>query len=233
MRILLLGEYSRLHNSLKEGLIRLGHEVILVGAGDGFKNYPVDYSIRAKWCETRLGNIPRQIIFKLLRFDFAKIEIAFRYYLLSKKLKGFDVVQLINESSIKTVLWTERLFVKKLIKNNKKLFVLSSGVDYLNVKYYLENTQEKSILKPYFDNPSLKKEYSYVLDYLTKEHKKLHDLVYENCEGIIASDVDYLLPLQDNIKFSGLIPNAINCSKLEFKDLIINDTVNIFLGINQ
>ena len=48
MRILLLGEYSRLHNTLKEGLIALGHQVILVGSGDGFKNYPVDYSILAK-----------------------------------------------------------------------------------------------------------------------------------------------------------------------------------------
>ena len=45
MRILLLGEYSRLHNSLKEGLVQLGHEVIIVGDGDDFKDYPVDFSI--------------------------------------------------------------------------------------------------------------------------------------------------------------------------------------------
>ena len=45
MRILLVGEYSRLHNSLKEGLLALGHEVVLVGNGDHFKNYPVDISI--------------------------------------------------------------------------------------------------------------------------------------------------------------------------------------------
>ena len=38
MRILLLGEYSRLHNSLKEGLTALGHEVILLGNEKHIKN---------------------------------------------------------------------------------------------------------------------------------------------------------------------------------------------------
>ena len=45
MRILLVGEYSRLHNSLKEGLLTLNHEVKIVGTGDDFKNFPVDFSI--------------------------------------------------------------------------------------------------------------------------------------------------------------------------------------------
>jgi len=35
MKILLIGEYSRLHNSLKEGLEKNGHNVTLVGSGDG------------------------------------------------------------------------------------------------------------------------------------------------------------------------------------------------------
>ena len=52
MKILLLGEYSRLHNSLKEGLVALGHDVKIVGTGDKFKMFPVDYSIAAKICNT-------------------------------------------------------------------------------------------------------------------------------------------------------------------------------------
>ena len=46
MRILLVGEYSRLHNSLKEGLVQLGHEVVLLSSGDGFKNFPSDIIIK-------------------------------------------------------------------------------------------------------------------------------------------------------------------------------------------
>ena len=45
MKILLIGEYSNLHNSLKKGLLNLGHEVILLGSGDGFKKYQVDILI--------------------------------------------------------------------------------------------------------------------------------------------------------------------------------------------
>ena len=48
MKILLIGEYSRLHNSLKEGLEFLNHEVTIVGTGDKFKNFPVDVSISPK-----------------------------------------------------------------------------------------------------------------------------------------------------------------------------------------
>jgi hypothetical protein len=42
MKILLLGEYSNLHNSLKEGLCNLGHEVTLISTGDGFKGFSSD-----------------------------------------------------------------------------------------------------------------------------------------------------------------------------------------------
>ena len=49
MKILLLGEYSRLHNSLKEGLQSNGHEVVILGFNDGFKNFPVDYKLKKKW----------------------------------------------------------------------------------------------------------------------------------------------------------------------------------------
>jgi len=79
MRILLVGEFSRLHNSLKEGLIALGHEVVLISNGDGFKNYPSDFSNRAFWCESKIGNIPRQIIYRISKFDISKIERGIRF----------------------------------------------------------------------------------------------------------------------------------------------------------
>ncbi|WP_445454187.1 glycosyltransferase family protein [Flavobacterium sp. 25HG05S-40] len=233
MRILLVGEYSRLHNTLQEALIALGHEVVLLGSGDGFKNYPVDYSIEAKWCQGKLLNIPRQLIFSVFKLDVAKIEIAIRFYFHSSKLKGFDVVQLINESPIQTFKVIELSFLKKLVKNNRKLFVLSTGVDYWNVKFWFENRHERSILQPYFENPALAKEYRYILEYRSAQHQKIHDYIYENCTGVIATDVDYQIPLQHHPKFLGLIPNPINPSKLVYKELNIDSKIVIFLGINQ
>ena len=233
MRILLLGEYSRLHNSLKEGLITLGHEVILVGNGDGFKNFPVDFSIEAKWSKTKLLNIPRQIIARIFHFDFAKLEHGIRFYFLLPKLKAFDIVQLINESPIQTTKNLELYLLKKVVENNGKLFILSSGVDYLSVQFLLEKRISKSILQPLFENPSLQKEYDYVFEYTEEKHKKIHDFVYQKCEGIIASDIDYVLPLKGNGKFLELIPNPINISKLVFEAPKIKREIIIFLGINQ
>ena len=233
MRILLIGEFSRLHNSLKEGLVALGHEVIIVANGDGFKNYPVDLSTKAKWCETKLGNIPRQLIFRLTKFDIARIEFGIRFYLHLDKLKNFDLVQLINESPIQTTPRFERFLLKKLFAQNKKSFLLCCGVDYLVAKHLIEKKERYSIMNPYFENPKLKKEFSYILNFLSNNHKKTHDLVYQNIQGVICSDMDYVLAMQKHPMFLGLIPNPINTDAIEFSELKIEDKIIIFLVINR
>ena len=45
MKVLLLGEYSGLHNTLKTGLVALGHQVTLVGDGDGRGIYNVTVGV--------------------------------------------------------------------------------------------------------------------------------------------------------------------------------------------
>jgi len=233
VKILLIGEFSRLHNSLKEGLVALGHDVTLVGNGDGFKNYPVDLSTKAKWCESKLLQLPRKAIHKITKFDIATIEFGIRFYFHLKKLKGFDIVQLINESAIQTVPFFERFLLKKVIKQNDKLFLLCCGVDYTVAKYMMEKKGKYSIMNPYFENPKSHNEYQFILDFLSKNHKKTHDLVYDNCRGIIASDIDYLLPMQNHPKFLGLIPNPINTDTIVYLDTKIEDKIKIFLGINR
>jgi len=252
VKILLIGEFSRLHNSLKEGLVALGHEVVLIGNGDGFKNYAVDLSTKAKFCESKILQLPRKAIHKITQFDIATIEFGIRFYFHLKKLKNFDVVQLINESAIQTVPFFERYLLKKIIQQNKtrgkaeqseaKLFLLCCGVDYTIAKYMMENTRAKgqskpkmkySIMYPYFENPKSHSEYQFIFDFLSNNHKKTHDLVYANCRGVIASDFDYVLPMQDHPKYLGLIPNPINTDAIPYLDSIIEDKIHIFLGINR
>jgi len=233
VRILLIGEFSRLHNSLKEGLVALGHEVVIVANGDGFKNFPVDLSTKAKWCETKLGNIPRQIIYRLTKLDIAKLEYGIRFWLHLNKLKGFDVVQLINEAPIQTIPSWERLLLKKVFLQNKKSFLLCCGVDYIVANHLIDKKERYSIMNPYFENPNSKAEYQFIFEFLTENHKQTHDLVYQNIKGVIASDMDYVLPLQKHPKFLGLIPNPINTSKISYSEIEITDKVVLFLGINR
>ena len=233
MRILLLGEYSRLHNSLKEGLVALGHEVVLVGDGDGFKDYPVDFSIEAKWSKTKLINIIRQIIAKIFKYDFAKLEHGIRFYFLLSKLKGFDIVQLINESPVQTNQRFELFLLKKIVQQNKNIFLLCCGIDYAVVQHMLLKKESYSILNPYFEgNKEAKKETDFILAYNTKNHYKIHQFIYENCKGIIASDIDYVNPIKNHKKYLGLVPNPVNLEKIRYIENTITNKIIIFLGIN-
>ncbi|MCH9659735.1 MAG: glycosyltransferase [Bacteroidetes bacterium] len=233
MKVLLLGEYSRLHNTLKEGLVSLGHEVTLVGDGDGFKNFPVDLSIRP----TLVSSFPikwiRSILFKLFKIDLNLLERGLRFWRYSKRMKGYDVVQLINEKSIKTYPWLERFLLKKIFRNNDKVFLLSCGADTFVVNHFLAKKPKYSILSPYFENPNLKPQVQYILDYQNESHQKTHRLLMNNVAGIIASDYDYVMPLEGHPKFMGLIPNPVNTATIDYKPLEITDKITILLGVNE
>ncbi len=231
MRILLVGEYSRLHNSLKEGLESLGHEVSIIASGDGFKNYPVDIKIDHSWHHPILKKI-KVGIYKLTSVDLGAYEIYLRARLHSKTLKGFDIVQLINESSLKTSPNFEIKFLKHLIKNNSKLYLLSCGIDYLCMRYMMDGKFKYSVMSPYLNDPSLKPLYKFQLQYLNPDFKKLHDFIYEKAQGIIATDMDYHIPLLGHESYLGLIPNPINTANIDYIPMKIKGKIKIFHGVN-
>ena len=234
MKILLVGEFSRLHNSLKEGLLALGHEVVLVNNGDGFKNFPADISIRAAFFKSKVGNIPRQIWFRIFKFDLAILEHGVRFWWISKKLKNFDVVQLINETPIQTVSKLELFLLKRILKQNKKVFLMCCGIDYMTVSHMLQQKDRYSVMNPYFEGiAKAKKQYDYYFDFLTKSHQKIHQFLYKNSSVVIASDLDYIGPLIGNEKYLGMVANPINIDKIVNSETIISGKISIFLGINS
>ncbi|PNQ73730.1 glycosyl transferase family 1 [Hanstruepera neustonica] len=233
MRILLIGEFSRLHNSLKEGLITLGHEVVIIGTGDQFKKYPVDIDIDSKLFNRQPFLFFRKLIHKLTKFDIAQIEIYFRIKSKLPILKGFDVVQLINEDAFFMHPKLQIPLLVYIFKQNKSAYLLSCGDDYISINHYLKSNLKYSILTPYKENPNLKSKFNYSLKYTTKPYKKLHDYLYQNTEGVIASDLDYHLPLKGNNHYLGLIPNPINTDKIEYIDLKPSYRIIVFLGINS
>lgn len=233
MKVLLLGEYSRLHNTLKEGLTALGHEVVLVGDGDGFKNFPVDISIRPTWGDKSILKWVKLGLYKVFKLDILALERGLRFWIKMPALNGFDVVQLINEKPIKTLPAFERFLLKKIFKNNQKTLLLSCGIDVISVEFMLQKKFKYSLMNPFFENPTLAKEYQYILDYTSASHRKTHDFVFSNIEGVIASDFDYVLPLEGHSKFLGLIPNPVNSDTIPFAPLNLQQKTIIFLGINR
>ena len=147
MQILLVGEYSRLHNSLKEGLLAMGHEVTLVSTGDEFKNFPSDILLKRKY-DSGISKKVKVGLFKLFGLDISSLSLKNQFLQQQEKFKGFDVVQLINESPLGILPKHEKEIISFLKENNKKLFLLSCGTDYTSVKY----AYEKKISLLYFQS---------------------------------------------------------------------------------
>ena len=120
MKILLIGEYSNVHATLAEGLRAIGHQVTVVSDGDGWKNYPRDIDV------SRASG------------KFGGVSLMVKLYTLLSKLRGYDVVQLINPMFFE--LKAERLFsfYNYLRKHNKKVFLGAFGMDYYWVNECIE-----------------------------------------------------------------------------------------------
>ena len=145
MKILLVGEYSRLHNSLKEGLVALGHQVTIIATGDYWKNYPADIKLKRTY-DQGLGKKLKVGVYKLFNIDITSLDLRRQFYSQKENLEGYDVVQLINESPFGLTPAIEMELIGFLKKHNKKLFLLSCGTDYLSVKYQLSDALPYSIM---------------------------------------------------------------------------------------
>lgn len=232
MKILLIGEYSRLHNSLKEGLQELGNEVVLLGFKDGFKDFPVDFPLIKKWDYGFLKKVKIAVL-KLTGFDISSYLTYKQFEKNQQHFQGFDVVQLINENSFFCDYQHEKKILKYLFKHNKKVFLLSCGDDYSYVDYNFTHPENPSIIQPYLHGKIADKDFSNVLKFRKKSFEKLHQFIYKNVGGVIATDIDYHIPLQHHANYLGLIPNPINISKLQQTHLTVNERIVIFHGINR
>jgi hypothetical protein len=232
MKILLLGEYSRLHNSLKEGLQKLGHEVTILGFKDGFKDYPVDFPLEKKWDNGLLKKIKLGVL-RLTGFDISSYLTYKQFQKNQNQFKDFDVVQLINENTFFCDYQHEKKILKYLFQHNKKVFLLSCGDDYPYVTYNFNHPENPSIIQPYLARKIEDKNFSNVLKFRTKSYEKLHHYIYATIQGVIATDIDYHIPLQNHPKYLGLIPSPMNLDKFPKTEMKIKDKIIIFHGINR
>ena len=234
MKILLIGEYSRLHNSLKEGLVALGHEVVLAASGDAFKNFPSDYSFRAQIINSNwFFKKTRNLIYSLTRFEIEQIEHAIRFYFLLPKLDKFDHVQLINSDALATFPWVSRWLYRKLFQNVKSRSLLICGDETPIIDYLLKKELSYSILTPFFEDATLKNHFYYPLKYTKPQYRKTFQWLTQNCQSMTTSDMDYKIPMERMGFDAPMIPNPVNCEKIPFETKSNLEPVVIFLGINR
>lgn len=232
MRILLLGEYSRLHNSLKAGLEASGHEVTLVATGDAFKKYPVDISFEPKSTRNHpFFKFLKRALYKTTAINLEETEAGLRFWRILPQLKNYDVVQLINSNALETHPSMSRFLLKKLFKQNKKVILLVCGDDTPVVDYLLKRELKYDVLTPFYKQPALKRKFQYVLKYTTKPYRKLFECVKTHSQKLIVSDIDYKIPLEQMNMQATFIPNPVVMDK---KNVPIHsyNRITVFLGIN-
>lgn len=215
MKILLLGEYSGLFNCLKDGLIALGHEVVLASDGDGFKNYPSDISWRVESNGYIFSRLSQLKAFSLLRH-----------------FTGFDVVHVISPLLICTrPFWGPFLF-SFLKKNNGSVFLSGAGMTANIYKYWLSHPEEKyyKYVLGYIEEARGHKEnVSYASTKWSKSEEKIMSLI----DGYIPIMHEYSYPFNGSPKLLNTIPIPINLLKYTYSPNIVEEKIIFFHGLTK
>ena len=174
MKILLIGEYSNVHATLAKALRTLGHEVCVVSNGDFWKDYPRDIDVARH--PGKLGGML----------------LMGRLCSLLPRLKGYDIVQLINPMFFE--LKAERLyfFYDYLRRHNGRVFLGAFGMDW----YWVHECVYKRPLR-YSDfniGSQLRTDHEamkYRNDWLGTPKGKLNRYIADDCDGIITGLYEY------------------------------------------
>lgn len=210
MKILLIGEYSGLHGDLAAGLIENGHEVTFVGYKDTFKNHWVQINVDS--------NMPGL---------FGKIVRRFRAFVTTYKLKGYDVVQVINPWAFGHY-FPYRIVYRRLKRNNGKLFFLAAGID----SYYWKYANSVMRYSPINDMKVLDKgnNNSFMN---TRSAMHFNDWCLSISDGFIPVAYDFEVCYQNHPKLLDRIPMPINLTKIKNVGVSQEDNYKIFHGLNR
>jgi hypothetical protein len=200
MKILLLGEYSGVHTMLKSALVKLGHDVTLASDGDSFKNFEREIDLKGYG-----KNIYTRTLSRIVA-EYTAVE----------KIKGYDVVQIINPLLF-SQFTPERAFFKKIKSNNGKTFLTALGDDYYYWKAYRDGkfkfTPITDFLK--YDVKATKSNWEY------GRLKALSQYLAKEVNAVIPCAYTYHLGYKDlaDVRHTEVIPFPIDLDRYKF-DLI-------------
>ena len=170
MKILLLGEYSNVHNTLAQGLRQLGHEVTVASNGDFWKDYPRDIDLART--PGKLGGICLM----------AKVYCQLPHW------RGYDVVQLINPMFLELKAERIRPVYRYLRRHNKKMVLCAMGMDYYWVH---ENITRKPLRYSDFNIGEQLRTDPVALrdrdDWLDTPKGRLNQEIAHDCDAIVAT----------------------------------------------
>ena len=223
MKILLIGEYSKVHATLAEGLRERGHQVVVASDGDHWKNYP------------------RDIDLKRSNGAWDTASFAFRLVAALPKMRGYDIVQLINPMFLELTAARIRPIYHYLRKHNRAIVLGAFGMDY----YWVNECDTRRQLR-YSDfnigdtlrmDDDAQKERK---DWIGTEKETLNKLIASQCDAIVAGLYEYWTCYQPIFpEKTTFIPYPINVAQLqnhqedEPKTHSQDKRIKLFIGINK
>ena len=220
MKILLLGDYSGLHATLARCLSRRGHHVTVISDRGNYMMTDTDICLARD--PGTLGSV--------------------RYLLdclsLLPRLRGYDVVQLINPNFLKLKPSKIRFFYDYLRSNNRSVFLTLAGNDYYFVKACIEGKLFRYSEFRIGDKPTSyarrypEREYAW----LGKSNERYARHVYETIDGAMAVLPEYFMSavpvLSERLSYTG-IPVDVDNIKLPPADFSVDIPVTFFVGIKS
>ena len=218
MKILLIGEYSNVHATLANGLRWHGHEVTVLSNGDFWKNYPRDIDL-----SRRVGKIGG---------------LAYYTHLCTilPRLKGFDVVQLINPMFLELKAHRISPIYRHLRKHNSKVILGGFGMDW----YWVHTcVTEKPLRYSDFNIGNQLRTNSDALcernDWIGTNKERLNRMIANDCDGIVTGLYEYWVCYHPSFPDKTVfIPYPIEMPEdKDFRPWKPGDKVRIFIGINK
>ena len=209
MKILLFGDFSALHTNLKKGLVKSGHDVVLVTTGDSFKKLDGDIKIGSN------------VKYKPIRHFIQLIQ----YIWLLTKIRKYDVVQLISDAIIIMPPYLKILYIKILKKQNKCVILNRCGADPYSILFligHMRYSPYKNELKEGLYNGTMRN--------VSVQNAKKSIKILNTFNGILSVQYEYHVP---HIKFKnyyGFVPMSVPVEK-EVPANTINGKIKILYGI--
>lgn len=218
MRIALLGEFSGVHKYLKDGLLQLGHDVILVADGDGWKQFDgADFPLSRK--KDKGG------FFRFLAHADAHVFVPAR---IRRKIVNYDVVQFMSATMLSAL--TGGCTYEWVARHNKVFSLLLGGADYVDIAGY------RMGLYDYYP-------YDYDKSYLRQyDGRTLRGALNIRRDRHAISCADAIIPVSFDYAKNyaavygvkeDVIPFPINTDKLVYHENRVGRKVVFYHGINR
>lgn len=211
MKILLIGDLSGLHPYLAIGLMDLGHDVLVVSSGDGWKKMPAD-----KPLPTPGNGIVSGLLYRL------------KLLILLLKVRDFDVVQISHLAIFPATLFPVRFVLKRLRKLNGVVSYVACSSD----AFYLQNATKRMRYTPLPDF------YKYDLNSATYARDKncfyqLNKNIVSLVHCIIPVMFDYSVCYEEYGHLAEVIPLPVDTRSVVSKRKRRGDVIKVFHGLNS